>query len=529
MLPAIVAASFIFITKRVWWTLVLLIIIDLFSVSLILYQNTFANLLSVHDILNVGNLRGMGNELFGLFKLEHILFPITTILFVVVIILNPSTYKKNAKAFIIVLFFVELLTPYRFFYHKKNETQWYNTKQTRLFSNLNPFWSIIDFGNTTEPCKWITHYSVITYLPISIINYFIDSYHERNTKLTDEEIIKIVHRESISITPRRNLYVFLVESFESWTICEKGIDGNIITPNLINFIKLNNCTFFPNVKRQVQAGGSGDGQMIVLSGLLPIKNGAACMRYGQNNYPSISKLYKSTGIVTTWTNAWNQKTMNERYGINDMIDTSARVYWDDQFIMRNFCQNSDNHDFLLAITISSHVPFSIGQNGPLSFSDQMPSEMHDYLNALHYTDKCFATFFDRFNNDSILQNSVIIITGDHTIFKKKDKNTINYIYNSHQPIPIDEGFVPLIIYSPDFTQHRTITDTIYQMDIYPTMLNLIGCENVMWRGLGIDALNDSMRLCRPLTEEECYSLSNKLILSNFFVNKRFSNSVVIAK
>ena len=54
------------------------------------------------------------------------------------------------------------------------------------------------------------------------------------------------------------------------------------------------------------------------------------------------------------------------------------------------------------------------------------------------------------------------------------------------------------------------------MDIYPTILNLIGCENYYWQGLGTNILNTQKLNNRSISPNDASNLSNKLIINNYF-------------
>ena len=83
--------------------------------------------------------------------------------------------------------------------------------------------------------------------------------------------------------------------------------------------------------------------------------------------------------------------------------------------------------------------------------------------------------------------------------------------------PMDDC-LPLIIYSPAITQNTRYTKDAYQMDIYPTYQSLLGVENYRWKGFGINLLSDTaeIELKRPITEDEAFILSDKLIRNNYF-------------
>ena len=52
------------------------------------------------------------------------------------------------------------------------------------------------------------------------------------------------------------------------------------------------------------------------------------------------------------------------------------------------------------------------------------------------------------------------------------------------------------------------------MDVFPTILHLIDCEDYYWNGFGVNLLDLTARQYRPITESDAYELSDKLIRSN---------------
>ena len=54
------------------------------------------------------------------------------------------------------------------------------------------------------------------------------------------------------------------------------------------------------------------------------------------------------------------------------------------------------------------------------------------------------------------------------------------------------------------------------MDIFPTILHLIGSEGYYWKGFGIDLLDSVACTSRTTNEIKAYDLSEKLIRCNFF-------------
>ena len=161
--------------------------------------------------------------------------------------------------------------------------------------------------------------------------------------------------------------------------------------------------------------------------------------------------------------------------------------------------------------------------------ENMPQTMSAYLNCLHYTDSCIGVLLDSVLNSPLAENTTIVITGDHTIFRDEIGFSEMNKYAQDNSINFKAGrtFTPLIIYSPNIEGNIHISDTCYQMDIFPTILHLIGAEDYYWQGLGINLLDSVARKNRQITESEAYRLSDLIIRSDYFRNYcTISDSIV---
>ena len=525
LLPAFFLASFTFITRHYWWTWLTAIILDIWAIANLVYFESSGYFLTVNEILIADNLNGFWNSIIPFLHLNQLIFPLSTIIYILLLlIIKPKHTKSQYRSIIITLVVLWLLAPYRFFYdNRSSNPYWTDVKKNTFFSTLNPFFFISDYIDVRDnPPSFnseigsVIHHSLVAYLPMTACDYIV---WKISTKDYSKELSatpkmnKLLIPTKETIHPKRNIIIILVESFESWTIGENRIENQTITPNICSFINKYHCKYFPNTVSQIKYGSSGDGQMTIISGLLPISRGIACMRLPNNVYPSIAKHYEQATIVNPCPKIWNQEKISVQYGL---FRKREKIGYNDASVFKELCVQSDSCDFCLAITISSHLPFDVGKNGPLKFSNDMPSTLHDYINSIHYMDSCFGVFLNKFQSDSNLQNSIVVITGDHTIFNEQSNARFqSYARKYNQPVPKTKGFVPLIIYSPDFNSSITIPDTIYQMDIYPTLLQLTGQQNHTWRGFGVDVTNDSLRHNRPFSVEEAYRISDMIINSNY--------------
>lgn len=306
------------------------------------------------------------------------------------------------------------------------------------------------------------------------------------------------------------LIIILLESFESWVVNKK------ITPNLYDFINNDKVIYIKNVQSQIRGGTSSDGQFIVNTGILPIQKGAVCFRYPYNKYPSISSIYEeSAGIFPHGLDVWNQKQMSDAYELDVNYTTSAS----DKAVLETVMDVAKKHNFVLAITSQTHTPFEATcDSSVLEVPMKISTHLRNYIRSVNYLDKQLGMFFDAIKNDSILAKANIVLTSDHKIFS--DDMRLVYkqeLDDMHWSYSIDKPYCPLIIYSPMIeTPICDTTSYYYQMDIYPTILNLIGCEDYYWKGFGVNLLDSVARKNRPISEQEAFVFSDKIIRSNYF-------------
>ena len=178
--------------------------------------------------------------------------------------------------------------------------------------------------------------------------------------------------------------------------------------------------------------------------------------------------------------------------------------------------NGINH--IQCITQSTHAPFVTCSQSSLETPESMPFFMHRFIRAFNVLDEGLGRFVDRIASDSTLREYTIVITGDHHILyrEKREKYQKDCDKNGLDYTPISPA-LPLIIYSPKIDGNIRLTQPVYQMDIYPTILSAIGVKNIKWKGFGISLLSDSVKRCISPTEAEDFS--DKIIRANYFRDK----------
>lgn len=490
---AVFFSSFVFLFKNKWWVVIVSLIFDVWIFANLWYYRANGILIDKYAVTMIGNLNGFWDSILALIRPADFVFLIITILLVISIILTNNRSKSLkiwgcgiAISLIMGLTNGGLLV-------KKYDGDW---------NNLNPFRSYaVDFTNQTI---WYTqehsaiHY--FAYILKDIITAKTETKYTLNSK-EEERIKNFINNNDKQIYASNRLIICIIESFNNYLLTKE------IMPNLYNFINNNENIIYANhITSQVIGSPSADGQMIIQTGLLPIKNGAVCFRFPSNKMPSISGLYKkSVGLFPHDLNVWNQGLMSNAYNISkNEISTDNDVE-----LFSKTVSLSQQYDNVMMLTLATHIPcIKYADSSNLVLPNDMPTFMSNYIKCMNVTDRGMEILLSQITSNERLKNTTIVITADHK-YHITDIGKYGEQYNY-------SDFCPLIIYSPEIKEKTIITDTCYQMDIYPTILYLIGCEDYYWKGFGVNLLDSAARHNRPITPEEAYDLSDKIIRADYF-------------
>lgn len=489
-----IIASFVCISKRIWWTIVATFLLDLWLIGNNLYLRTYDDLLNSWCLQNIANMQGVWNSIFPFFKPIDLVYPFLSIVWTIVVILFKNiSFKRGFLGFIIGI----LLSLCCF----------KMTYDDFRYSVINPFAK--SYKEVSMGRKWYCmSFSPIAHLINEIRNLISNNISESPPIVSEEELALFINNSTISTKSEKNLIIVLFESLEHWTI-NATIDTLEITPNLNKLINEHTTHYFLHCQPQVKQGNSSDAQLIILTGLLPIKEGAACMRFSNNVFPSIidaARPRQSKTFIPTPSSIWNQGGMTRAYHFNELYaeTISDRTMF---HIVSNEINNMKQPFIVMIITMASHSPFtSYCDSSHLNIDNNIPKTLKRYLQSVNYTDECLGLLIDKITNDSILAyNTTLVITGDHTIFTNEDRIKYSNILNIEM-----YDYIPVIIYDKQL-QQRICDSVIGQADIYPTILHLLNCKNYYWKGVGVDLLDSTNCI-----HENAFEISDKLIRSNYF-------------
>lgn len=285
----------------------------------------------------------------------------------------------------------------------------------------------------------------------------------------------------------KNLIVLQVESLEE-SLLGLTWQGQAITPNL-NAL-LGESLRFDHVVEQVRDGNSSDAELLFQSSLYPVASGSAFLRFGDNSWNALPNILKGSGYTSIALHGdektyWNRDQVFARMGFDRYVDEtqfdSDLVSEDPQIGMGTldgtlFRQGIREiealpepfHAFL--ITITSHMPFTM----PAAYHGlnlQTDQRTHDYLQSIHYVDRVFGEFYRDLKSRGLLEDSVLVIYGDH--------EGVHKYYPTE--LPDNDKRVPFLIHAPGLAG-QVIANPGGQVDMLPTLLYLLGQDEALYSG-----------------------------------------------
>lgn len=513
-------ASSVFFMKHKWSILIYLFVLNIWFLANCVYFRSYGNFIDVFAVTMAGNMDGFWDAVFLFVEKSDMFYFLSVVIFVVVLLFLPHIPRRNWKLGIVSFVISYILCGFvviipHYYYHTR-----FSTDQSDVQYQLPPVYTyFIPFSKDARTIGLgisLEHdFSVLHYLGFDAVDYVSVLKDRKNPYVMTEQDILLLQPLLGSDTCMWNgskQIIIIVESLESWAIVPEAM------PAVSNLLQ-NSSFYAPYCSSQVKAGGSADGQMIINTGLLPIKEDAVCFRFPQNTFPSYPK-GKSAVLIPHPITVWNQVYMSSAYGFDTTFISAAE---DIQLFTKALDILDSGYDMVQVVTLTSHAPFKEGTSTDISLPAGLPQTLHDYLGCLHLTDAGIGLLIDRILSDSSHVNTTILITGDHTIFpenKRKQYASKCLEYNIHYKVL--EDFVPFIIISPSIKERTLYLDTCYQMDIYPTMMHAMGYYHHYWSGVGMNLL-DSERTERYLDEASAYELSDKLIRANYFNSVELKN------
>ncbi len=343
----------------------------------------------------------------------------------------------------------------------------------------------------------------------------------------------------------KNVILIHYESMQNSNI---GLEFNgvEVTPTLNRLAK--DSIYFSNFYSQVSVGTSSDTEFTLNTSLMPTNNGTAFVSYFNREYVSMPLLLKEKGYYTFSMHAnngsfWNRNTMHETLGYerfyskNDyVIDEVIGLGLSDRSFYKQSIEkikeiNAKGQPYYgTIITLTNHTPFSdtdlygefdvslketvyneeTKQYEEVVYPYMEGTKLGNYFKSAHYADVALGEFIDALEKEGILDNTVLVIYGDHDARLSKSDYRRLYNYDKETDSAkeckeedrdctiIDTNTyellrkVPLLIYSKETKQkyHKEVTTVMGMYDVMPTLGNMFGFYNKYQLGHDIFNVKD---------------------------------------
>ena len=293
----------------------------------------------------------------------------------------------------------------------------------------------------------------------------------------------------------KNVIFLQIESLENFVIGQKA-NGTEIAPFLTKLSQ--EGLYFPNIYEQNNGGDSIDCDFLINSSTFTLGDQITGLNYGENIYPnSLPRIFENLGYETITSHAENYSAFNwselhkNAFGVNTLW--SLNDYNNDEAVGYGisdrtfFNQLSEKLKtvqqpfFFETPTLSSHGPFEIGKkyrqlNLPKEIDE---SKLGGYFESIHYTDAQIKMFFEKLDQSGLLNNTVVVMYGDHTGVHKYYNNEIKDLdYEGNWWKDYDHK-IPLIIYTPNM-KPAVIKASGGQSDFLPTIAYLMGVDKTLY-------------------------------------------------
>ncbi|HEX3029907.1 MAG TPA: LTA synthase family protein [Clostridia bacterium] len=382
--------------------------------------------------------------------------------------------------------------------------------------------------------------SAIKYLGIYYYHYYdIQSYVKQklkiNSRLSKEDKTTLVsffkNKSAVETAPKykgiakgKNLIIVQLESIQDFFI-NKKLNGHEITPNMNNLIK--DSIYFSNFHYQIGSGNTSDAEFLTNNSLYPLRDSSVYYQYPANKYESLPNILKSKGYKAYAFHAykpgfWNRAEMYKAIGFKKFY--SEKDFKQNEVIGIGLSDTSLFHQSLaeidkskpfysFMITLSSHFPFEyFGKNYSFDVGEYEGTTFGRYIKATNYVDNSIGELVKELKKEGLYNNTVLVIYGDHYgVARYQSEDLRKYLNITKSDIDwFKYQKIPCILHYPGLKNGDIVETTGGQIDIMPTLANIMGFSAPHM--LGKDLLN---------TKDGFAVLRN----GSFYTNKYFYYSV----
>ncbi|MFC4598321.1 LTA synthase family protein [Cohnella hongkongensis] len=308
----------------------------------------------------------------------------------------------------------------------------------------------------------------------------------------------------------KNVILIQMESLQDFMIGLQ-VDGQEVMPNLTRLAQ--EQFRFNHFYAMAGQGTTSDAEYVVNTSLYVPKHEPATKNNVKKELPSLPKLLKAQGYdtATFHTNDvqfWNRTELYPALGFDRYYDKS--FYGDTDHIAYGSSDEvlyaktieelkkmdeSDRPFYAHVLSMSAHHPYNLPESKRrMTLPEEMEGSMIGrYILAQNYADYALGAFLEELKSSGLWDDSIVMIYGDHqglpVYSMKSDERELMRELVGHEYGYADMFNVPFIMHVPGVTYPALIERTGGQIDILPTIANLLGVSLDDRLHFGQDLLN----------------------------------------
>lgn len=484
------------LTRCRWAQIVVMALLDVLLVANLMYFRTYYSAIPASSYLEAGNLADFKASVTDSLRWADIVLPLITIATAVMAFRYKTTKRQPLTAVLKwwaapLAGFALLLTGVNLCkggFHKSlrsvRQSAYLCSADAPIFSVFGCIW--YDITDAAEPIT-----------------------PEKQAEIERWLASQPKHQPADSVTEKRsNLLIVFAESLESWVL-EKKVDGKEITPCLNRLLKEKSTLYAPNVLTQVKGGRSIDAQLMICSGLLPLMSGTYSSLYYDNTFYTLQKAMRglkhsrcyllTIDKVSTWNQgavarsfgtdtiiSYHDFKMTEAFGTHKRIGDASFFQQCREKIERGEVWKPGESVYMQFVTYSGHAPFKLPDHlRTITFPASIPEKAADYMTTAHYTDKAIGDFVAYLKTLPQYKETIVVIVGEHEGLASYRQELVGN--PACRGLVSDKQLTPFIVLnSPVGMRYDKFMG---QIDIYPTLLNLMQLDAYRWHGLGQSILD----------------------------------------
>jgi phosphoglycerol transferase MdoB-like AlkP superfamily enzyme len=347
-------------------------------------------------------------------------------------------------------------------------------------------------------------------------------YYDSNSSISSEN-------EFSNIFEGKNVLVIHAESVQKFTL-DTSINGVSLTPNLNKLAS--EGIYFDNFYAEESVGTSSDSEFTFSTSLMPATSGTVAINYWDREYPTIQKEFKKKGYYVFSMHGnncsfWNRNLLHQSFGYDKFycytdsynIDETIGLGLSDKSFFKQSISylkdiNKNNSNWYgTMIMLTNHTPFSYisdysdldvtykstvvdketGKSTVKTFPYLEGTVLGNYFKSVHYADQAIGQLLSDMDKEGLLDNTVVVIYGDHDAKIKKSEYDFYYNYdfktnsvlssddpNYHEVTDYEYEInrkVPFIIWTKDSKFNKKVSNVGGMIDVFPTLGNMFGLSN----------------------------------------------------